>query len=191
MTPDPQQRTEAGVPALPADAQIWLRIALTNLYARRRQQDTKANLLLSVNAVMLSLMASLVLPGVLEDTSHLVWALACAGATNLLSMSLAIAAMRPRVLGRGRLDPGALASHRASLLTFDDFYAMGREEYVDAVRVVLGRQDLIHETLTNEAFSVGQDLYARYRYLRLAYVAFVGGLVLSAILLVGSQLLAP
>jgi hypothetical protein len=105
-------------------------------------------------------------------------------------MGLAVIAVRPRLHGDGRIDLGALARGSGRLATFDDFYRSDAETFDAAAREVLSRRDLMHGTLTREIFTVGQDLYHRFRALRLAYAVFAFGIALSAVVFVACHALA-
>ncbi len=169
-------------PKLPErDVQTWLRLTSKNLYTRRQQADAKSNILLTINALTLSLTASAGYTTIVEHP-HLLFAVVPLFASNLLSMWLAVSAVRPRLLAEGRAEDGAVEAHTASLVTFDDFYRMDQAEYYQAVTEVLQDQSLIYATLINDIHRLGIDLARRYRDLRRAYLVFVVGITSSVFL---------
>jgi hypothetical protein len=175
---------KASKPAKPAkvyperDVQTWLRLTSRNLYTRKQQQDVKSNILLSINALMLTLAAGSVYPS-LASYPHLLWSMFPMGVSNVVSALFAVSAMRPRISGTGRFTEEDVADHTARLVTFDDFYQMSEEQYEDAILKVLRSQDFIYRSMIKDIYQLGIDEAQRYRDLRRAYMVFVVGIIVT------------
>jgi hypothetical protein len=69
--------------------ETWFRLASRNLYIRRQIVDTKSNILVTVNSIILSVILGS-LYAKLDDDPHLIWAITPKILTNIVSMAFAI-----------------------------------------------------------------------------------------------------
>ena len=98
--------------------ETWYRLASKNLYTRRQIVDTKSNILITVNAIMISAIMGSFYPR-LNDDPHLIYGIVPIVLGNLISMIYAVLATRPKV-GSGEFSDSAVHQKKASLMTFDD-----------------------------------------------------------------------
>jgi hypothetical protein len=141
--------------------------------------DNKAQILITVNSIILSAVISLVL-GRLKDVQYLVLPTFILLATSLLTLILAILATRPS-LPKGRFTPSDIADKRVNLLFFGNFYKMKIKEYSAGMTQTLGDEEYLYQSLIKDEYAQGVVLGRKYRLLRAAYNVFMFGLIIVII----------
>jgi hypothetical protein len=160
--------------------ETWFRLASRNLYTRRQIVDSKAQIAITVNSVVLSVVLGSVYNRLQEDP-HLAIAIVPLVLANLISITFGIVATRPRNLS-GSFDWRDVETHRANLMTFDDFHRMPLDAYERAVDAMMESRDFLYGTMKREIHSVGVDLARRYRWVGRSYVTFLFGVVVATVL---------
>jgi hypothetical protein len=157
--------------------ETWFRTASGNLYTRRQIVDTKSNIMITMNAIIISVMLGNVYPQ-LNENPHLIWAITPMILTNVLSIAYAIFATRPE-LANGIFTKAEVQAKTARLTTFDDFYQVPLPDYEWAVKEMLQDRDFLYDTLIRDMHRLGLDLAMRYKNIRVSYQIFLAGLILS------------
>ena len=157
--------------------ETWYRLASKNLYTRRSIVDTKSNILITVNAIMISAIMGSFYPR-LNDDPHLIYGIVPIILGNLISMIYAILATRPKV-GTGEFSDTAVHQKKASLMTFDDYYKMPLEIYETALDEMMETGDFLYDTIKRDLHRLGVDLSERYKSIRTAYNVFLIGLIIG------------
>jgi len=160
--------------------ETWFRLASKNLYTRRQIVDTKSNILVTINSIIISVILGSLYTR-LDDDPHLVYAIVPMVLTNLISIAYAIIATRP-ALKEGVFTKEAIEDGSASLMTFDDFYKMPEKEYKWAVSRMMEKKEFLYDTIKRDVYYLGVDLSKRYKNIRIAYNVFLIGLTLSLFL---------
>lgn len=160
--------------------ETWFRLASRNLYTRRQIVDSKSNILVTINSLILSVVLGTVY-GDLATDPHLAVAIVPLVLTNLLSILFAILATKPRMRS-GVFSEEDVTAHRVSLMTFDDFYAMSATEYERAIDRLMGDRELLYGSIKRDIHSLGVDLSHRYLQIRRAYGIFMIGISVAALL---------
>lgn len=138
--------------------------------------DNKAQILITVNSIILSAVISLVL-GRLKDVQYLVLPTFILLATSLLTLILAILATRPS-LPKGRFTASDIADKKVNLLFFGNFYKMKIKEYAAGMTQTLGDEEYLYQSLIKDEYAQGVVLGRKYRLLRAAYNVFMFGLII-------------
>lgn len=159
--------------------ETWFRLASRNLYTRRQIVDTKSNILITVNSIMISALLSTLYPRLGEDP-HLIYGIVPIVLGNLISITYAIFATRP-TLGKGVFSEDELTQKKAYLMTFDDFYKMPVEAYESALTEMMQDGTFLYSTIKREVHQLGVDLSRRYYNIRIAYNVFLVGLTIGLI----------
>lgn len=159
--------------------QSFYRTALRNHIKLSDIADTKANILLSVNAIIISLVLSNLLSK-LDTNPYLVWPSAIFVVSSTITMILAVIATRPNVT-RGEFTDEDVKNKKVNLAFFGNFHKMKFEKYQWAVQELLKDRDYVYSTLTKDLYFLGVVLNRKYRILRLTYTIFVVGIVVSLI----------
>jgi hypothetical protein len=137
--------------------------------------DTKANIIITVSSIVLTLSM-----GHLSDPELRVSVLVLSAFT-LMALLLAILAVLPkyrplRVQGR-QLPP------EFNLLFFGHFAELPRERFLEEFAQVLTPDGSPYATWANDIYSLGSYLaHHKYRYLRYSYLFFLAGFVFACVL---------
>lgn len=167
--------------------ETWFRLASRNLYTRRQILDNKSNILLTINAIIISVTVGTLFPLVAESWS-LILPVVCILITNLLSIAFAILASRP---GKPK-KATALDFSKAikGLMTFDDFHFLNEKSYLTMVQQMLSNKDMLYPTIIHDIYSLGVELNDKYKFIRLSYDVFLGGIIISVIVFIISYIIS-
>lgn len=151
----------------------------TNLSA---MADSKANLMLSVNAIVISILVSSLLPKLLESQGKFFYQMAVPTVfltlTCLGSMIFATLATRPKVT-EGKVTRESIKQRKANLLFFGNFYNMPLEDFQWGVNEMLKDSDFLYSSMSRDLYFLGIVLAHKYRYLSICYNIFMYGLIVS------------
>jgi predicted metal-dependent HD superfamily phosphohydrolase len=141
--------------------------------------DNKANILITINSIILSIVVS-VLIRKLEENPALVFPTLMLVAVCLTTTVFAILSTRPSV-NRGTFTREEIHSKRTNLLFFGNFYGMRIEDYEWGMNEMMRDPDYLYGSLIKDIYYLGKVLGRKYKYLRLAYNIFMYGFVVSII----------
>ncbi|MBN1828291.1 MAG: hypothetical protein JW884_03985 [Deltaproteobacteria bacterium] len=141
--------------------------------------DLKANILLTVSSVTLTLSMPYIVRPVLR------WPAITLIFFCFLTVILAIYAVMPKTpLTIKRSGPCDTSHPFFNLLYFGNFVYLSHEEFEKAMEDVMNDTDKAYATMIKEIYTLGCFLaMKKYRYLRLAYLSFIAGFVSSGIVL--------
>jgi|SRR5687768_3702840 hypothetical protein len=152
-----------------------LRTAQQHHVALSSMADTKANIIITVSSIVLTLSM-----GHLSDPELRVSVLVLSAFT-LMALLLAILAVLPKYRPL-RLD-GVQLPREFNLLFFGHFAELPRERFLEEVARVLTPDGSPYATWANDIYSLGSYLaHYKYRYLRYSYLFFLAGFVLACML---------
>lgn len=144
--------------------------------------DNKANIMISINGIMISIILASISPRI--DASP--WLLGPSVVLllgSLTSMFYAVLAARPRVDTRAAtLD--AVREGRANILFFGHFVQLGEDDYLDGMVELLRDNDRLYTALIRDIYSLGGLLLKKYRLLRVSYVAFIAAVGTGVLLFI-------
>ncbi|NMM48233.1 Pycsar system effector family protein [Marinigracilibium pacificum] len=141
--------------------------------------DNKANIMISVNSIIVSILVT-VLFRKLEEFPSLVIPSIMLLSTCLVTMVFAILATRPNVTS-GVFTEEDIRMKRSNLLFFGNFYKMNLEDYEKGLNELMKDRDFLYGSLTRDIFFLGKVLGRKYKLLRYAYTVFMFGFIFSAI----------
>ena len=159
--------------------QTFYRTALRNHMKLSDIADTKANIMLSVNAIIISLVLSNLISK-LDNNNYLIVPTAIFILFSAITMILAVIATRPNVT-RGEFTKEDVENKSVNLTFFGNFHKMELEQYEWAVEELLKDRDYVYKALTKDLYFLGKVLDRKYRILRLTYTIFVAGTIISLI----------
>lgn len=142
--------------------------------------DNKANIMISVNAIILSVLFSVGLLGKLQYMQHYVWPTIILIVVCIAALVFAILSTRPSVTS-GRFTEENIRNKETNLLFFGNFHKMQLEEYQWGMMEMLKDRDYIYGSMIKDIYFLGVVLARKYRYLRIAYSIFMYGMIISAI----------
>jgi hypothetical protein len=152
-----------------------LRTAQQHHVALSSMADTKANIIITVSSIVLTLSM-----GHLSDPDLRVSVLVLSAFT-LMALLLAILAVLPKYRPL-RIDGGPLPQG-FNLLFFGHFAELPRERFLEEFAHVLTPDGSPYATWANDIYSLGSYLaHHKYRYLRYSYLFFLAGFMLACVL---------
>lgn len=159
--------------------QTFYRVALRNHIKLSDIADTKANILLSVNAIIISLILANLFSK-FDTNPYLVWPTAIFVISSATTMILAVIATRPNVT-RGEFTKKDVENKSVNLTFFGNFHKMELSQFQWAIDELLKDRNYVYSSLTKDLYFLGKVLDRKYRILRLTYTIFVIGTIISII----------
>lgn len=166
--------------------ETMFRVTSTNSQRLSDMADNKANLLLTVNSIILSLIVTVLLR-TLDKNTHLILPTIILMAVVVIVMVLAILATIPKI-PKGYFNKEEVENKSVNLLFFGNFYNMPLETYKNSMFKVMDDNEFLYGMLTKDVYSQGVVLGRKYKLLRYAYGTFMFGLIVSVIAFVVSIL---
>lgn len=143
--------------------------------------DRKANILLSVNAIIFSISLSTLIPKLdSPSNSHLIIPTFILIVSSVVTVLIAILSTSPKVT-TGTYTEEDVKNNKVNLLFFGTFHKMPLNEYYQTLTAMLKSEDDIHRALITDLYNLGKVLNRKYTLLRYTYYAFTVGIVTSVI----------
>ena len=161
--------------------ETMFRVTLKNHITLSDIADTKANILLSVNAIIISLALSNLIPKLDNPSNtYLIYPTMVFLLFSLISMGLSVLATRPNVTS-GKFTREDVENKKVNLLFFGNFHKMKLNEFEWAINEVMKDKDYLYSSMTKDLYFLGVVLHKKYKILRLTYAIFVIGIIVSVI----------
>jgi len=149
--------------------------------------DKKANILISINSILISFSAAVVsrkpLTLLTDDfflQGDLVVPLIVLFIFSLLSLIFAILSCRPK-LSSGDYREEDLKERKVNLLFFGSFHRIPYPRYDQAVKEMMNDYNYLYTNLIRDQYFLGQSLFRKYKLLRMAYNIFMYGFIFTAL----------
>ena len=166
-------RSERGVETL-------FRLLSKNQYTLNTMIDTKSNILISINALILSLILGTVMSQ-FDTDPHLIYPVILILITNLTSIAYAIFATRPELI-HGKKET-------QNLMFYGNFQEMGEDEYVENISNLMNQGDELYKTIAKDTYYLGKTIDRKFKLLRKSFNIFLIGITISVIAFVGCHAL--
>lgn len=141
--------------------------------------DKKANIMISINSINISLIVSLLLHR-LDNHPNLIIPTMMLTLVSLLSMVFAVLGTRP-IITSGKFSRQDIHEKRTNLLFFGNFHHMPLEEYEWGIKHIMQDSDMLYSNMIHDIYSIGSVLGRKYHMLRICYNIFMYGIILSII----------
>jgi predicted metal-dependent HD superfamily phosphohydrolase len=151
--------------------------------------DNKANILITINSIILSIVVS-VLVRKLEENPRLIGPTIMLVAVCLATTVFAILATRPNV-SPGRFTRDEVRNKKINLLFFGNFYGMGIDDYEWSMKEMMKDGDYLYGSMIKDIYYLGGVLGRKYKLLRIAYNIFMFGFVASIISFIVAFMMSP
>ena len=163
--------------------QTLFRVTMRNHLKLSDIADTKANILLSVNAIIISLAISNLIPDLTAPVD--------AGTTVMIptfilmifsvaSIIGAIMSTRPNVTS-GEFTKEQVKNGDVNVLFFGNFHRMPYDQFEWAMHEILNNRTDVYESLMKDLYMLGVVLNRKYYLLRITYTVFMIGIILSVL----------
>lgn len=157
------------------------RVTLNNHTTLSGIADSKANILLSVNAIIISIALSILIPKLDSPKNvHLMIPTFIMLMSSVTTIIFAILSTRPKVT-KGVFSRQDIENQKVNLLFFGNFYKMPLEEYQWAMNEMMKDKDYLYNAMIKDLYYLGVVLEKKYRLLRLTYNFFMIGIIVSVI----------
>ena len=161
--------------------ETMFRITLNNHTKLSQIADSKANILLSVNAIIISIALSTLIPKLdAPRNAHLVIPSFVTIMFSVACIILAIMSTRPKV-SSGTFTRKEIEEKKVNLLFFGNFYKMPLEEYLWAMKEMMKDRQYLYDTMIKDLYYLGVVLNRKYTLLRLTYTVFTIGIIASVV----------
>ena len=151
--------------------------------------DNKANILITINSIILSVVVS-VLVRKLEENLNLLIPTIMLIVVCLSTTVFAILATRPN-LSSGRFTRDDIKRKRTNLLFFGNFHGMSIDDYEWSMKEMMKDADYLYGSLIKDIYYLGKVLGKKYKFLRIAYNIFMFGFVVSIISFIVAFMMTP
>jgi predicted metal-dependent HD superfamily phosphohydrolase len=151
--------------------------------------DNKANIMISVNTIILSVVVSVLIrklyeyPNLIVPTVMLV--IVC-----LATIVMSILATRPNISSGMFTDDEVLAK-KTNLLFFGNFHKMKLDRYEWGMKEMMKDSEYLYGSMIKDIYFLGVVLGKKYKLLRIAYTIFMIGFVLAILAFVCAMLFFP
>jgi predicted metal-dependent HD superfamily phosphohydrolase len=167
--------------------QTMLRLTSENHVELSNMADGKASILISVNAIIISVILSVLIRRI-EVESHLAIPTFIFLASSLATIVIAILATRPKV-SEGSFSREDILHKNTNLLFFGNFHKSKLSEYQWAMNTMMRDPDYIYSSLIMDIHHLGVILARKYKLIRLAYTVFMIGIFISVAAFIGAIML--
>ncbi len=167
-----ESRTERGVGTM-------FRIMSDNHVSLSQMADSKANIMISVNTIVLSILVSVLL-GKLQYYPQFIIPTVLLCIVCLCAIIFAILATRPNV-NKGTFNPEDVQQKKINLLFFGNFFKMDLPDYEWAMNEMMNDREYLYRSMIKDIYYLGKVLAKKYKFLRLSYNVFMFGLVVAII----------
>jgi predicted metal-dependent HD superfamily phosphohydrolase len=141
--------------------------------------DNKANIMISVNAIMMSIIFS-VLFRRFEEYPNLIIPAIILSLVCTTTVIFSVLATRPN-LTEGVFTKEDIINRRSNLLFFGNFHKMPLSDYEWGVNQLMKNRDFLYGSMIRDIYFQGKVLGRKYFLLRISYTVFMFGLILSVI----------
>ena len=141
--------------------------------------DNKANIMLSINAIIISIVLPQLVPR-FESNPRLVIPTIMLLTVCLIAIVFATLSTRPKIT-EGKVSREDIENHKGNLLFFGNYYKMQLQDFHAGMMKMIKDSDYLYSTMTRDLYYLGIVLAKKYQYLSWCYGVFMYGIVLSVI----------
>lgn len=146
--------------------------------------DTKANIMISINTIIVSIIITLFGSGYTFTGSgtftsvRFVFPMSFLVISSVLSVVFAILSARPNITTKEKFE---LKNKNSSILFFGNFAQLQISDFVNHIRELKNEKEDLYESMTVDIYHLGAVLVRKYKLLTWSYNIFMGGFVLCAL----------
>jgi len=145
--------------------------------------DNKANMMISINGIIISIIIAAVAPK-LDANPWLLIPTTIFLVGNLVSIVFAILAARPRV-STVPITLEDLEHSEGNILFFGDFANLSQDDFTRGMLDLIDDKTVVYETMIRNIYGLGSVLKKKFALLKIAYTAFMAALVLGVSSFIG------
>jgi predicted metal-dependent HD superfamily phosphohydrolase len=152
-----------------------------------RIADGKANMMISINTIILSILLAVSGAGfsIFEElffaNPAFILPIIILLLSSLVAVIFAVFSARPKVTEYTIKKQQLKISEEASLLYFGNFLKLEKADFIKYLDGMKENQSGLYDDLAKDLYDLGQVLHKKYLLLTISYNTFVGGLILSVL----------
>lgn len=159
--------------------ETMFRITARNQINLNSIADNKSNILISVNAIIISIIITM-LAGNIGNMSKdilpiLVFLVCC-----LITIIIAILSTRPNIVTT-RFSEEDIRNKKVDLIFFGNFIKIDYDDYMLDMKEMMKDEDHLYSTLIKNQYELGKILSKKFRLIRIAYNVFMIGIIITVI----------
>ncbi len=167
--------------------ETMFRVSLRNHIDLSAIADNKANIMLSINAIIISIVLFALLPRFAVEPYLVAPTIMLLGVC-VLTVIFATLATAPKITS-GMVTKEDIENKRATLLFFGNFHKMTLEDFEWGINEVMRDPEFLYGSMTRDLYNLGKVLSTKYKYLRMCYLVFMYGLTISVMAFILAHLL--
>jgi predicted metal-dependent HD superfamily phosphohydrolase len=141
--------------------------------------DSKANIMISVNAIIISVVLSLLLRR-LEDMPQFLIPTLILLVVNITTIIFAVLATRPNTT-KGYFTREDIHQKKVNLLFFGNFHRMGLDDFHWGMNEMMKDPEYLYSSMIRDIYFLGKVLGKKYQLLRISYSVFMFGIILAVL----------
>ena len=145
--------------------------------------DNKANMMISINGIIISIIIAAVAPK-LDANPWLLIPSTVFLVGTLISIVYAILAARPRV-STVPITLEDLEHSEGNILFFGDFANLTQDDFTEGMFGLMKERTIVYETMIRNLYGLGSVLKKKFALLTIAYTAFMLALILGVSSFIG------
>ncbi len=148
--------------------------------------DGKANMMISINTIILSVIITLAASGLTLSQQFLIENLRFTVPIftlllgSLISVIFAILSAKPNVT-KEKIDVADLEKSKKSILFFGNFVSLEMEKFIEGIKKLKKDQSVLYDNMSIDLYYLGLVLAKKYRLLSYSYVIFMIGLIIAVV----------
>ncbi|MFB0925906.1 MAG: DUF5706 domain-containing protein, partial [Vicingaceae bacterium] len=99
----------------------------------------------------------------------------------LITIVLATLSTKPKIL-TGKFSTEDVKNRKANLLFFGNFHKMELKDYEWGMKEIMKDKEYLYSSLIRDLYFLGVVLARKYNYLRICYIVFMYGMIVSVLL---------
>ncbi|KQT16052.1 phosphohydrolase [Chryseobacterium sp. Leaf404] len=157
------------------------RVTLNNHTRLSDIADSKANILLSVNAIIISVGLSVLVPKLdTPKNTHLIIPTFLLLLSSVLTIIFAILSTKPNVT-KTNFTKQDVADRKVNLLFFGNFHQMMFDDFQTSMHDLIKDRDYIFDSMIKDLYYLGKVLDRKYKLLSITYQIFMAGIIISVL----------
>jgi predicted metal-dependent HD superfamily phosphohydrolase len=167
-----EKQAERGIETL-------FRVTIPNHTQLSQIADNKANIMLSVNAIIISIVLSSLLPQ-WDTQPKLILPSLMLLVSAVTSVICATIATIPKV-SQAHVTRADVENRTANIIFFGNFQSMSLNDFDWGMKQVMEDPDYLYGSMIKDLYFLGKVLHRKYKFLRLTYTVFMIGMCMSVI----------
>ncbi len=166
-------------------AQTFFRTNYRNHINLSAIADGKANIMISVNAILISVVISILsIRNMTETNPEVMMPAVIFLITGLASLTFAVLSARPKVTSIIN-DGTPLEEAKKNIVFFGNFVNLKVEKYEELVDEMFNDSELLYGNMTRDLYYLGKVLDKKYRFLSISYTIFMVGFAATVLTFLG------